>query len=151
VLLEVGRVVRPHGLKGEVVVDLVTDRVDRVAPGTVLSSTRGPLTVVTSRPQQGRFIVAFAGVDDRSASEALAGTLLSAEAVDDPDALWVHELIGSTVQEADGTDRGRVVSVLANPAHDQLVLESGALVPAVFVVSCADGVTVIDPPDGLFE
>ncbi len=63
----------------------------------------------------------------------------------------MHELIGSLVQEPDGTERGRVVSVLANPAHDQLVLESGALVPAVFVVSCADGVTVIDPPEGLFE
>jgi ribosomal 30S subunit maturation factor RimM len=63
----------------------------------------------------------------------------------------VHQLIGSVVRETDGTERGRVVSVVANPAHDQLVLDTGALVPAVFVVSCADGVTVIDPPDGLFD
>jgi 16S rRNA processing protein RimM len=79
------------------------------------------------------------------------GSTLRADAVDDPDAVWVHDLIGSVVREADGTERGRVVSVLANPAHDQLVLDSGALVPSVFVVSCVDGVTVIDPPDGLFD
>jgi 16S rRNA processing protein RimM len=44
-----------------------------------------------------------------------------------------------------------VVSVLANPAHELLELESGALVPIVFVRSCEDGVTVVAVPDGLFE
>jgi 16S rRNA processing protein RimM len=151
VLLEVGRVVRPHGLRGEVVVDLVTDRTDRVAPGTVLQSERGPLTVLSSQPHQHRFIVAFDGVLDREGAQALVGTILQAEAVADPDAMWVHELIGSVVRETDGTERGRVVSVQANPAHDQLVLDSGAMVPSVFVVSCVDGVTLIDPPEGLFE
>jgi 16S rRNA processing protein RimM len=151
VLLEVGRVVRPHGLRGDVVVDLVTDRTDRVAPGTVLQSERGPLTVLSSQPHQHRFIVAFDGVFDREGAQALVGSILQAEAVDDPDAMWVHELIGSVVRETDGTERGRVVSVQANPAHDQLVLDSGAMVPSVFVVSCVDGVTLIDPPEGLFE
>jgi 16S rRNA processing protein RimM len=151
VLLEVGRVVRPHGLRGDVVVDLVTDRTDRVAPGTVLQSERGPLTVLSSQPHQHRFIVAFDGVFDREGAQALVGSILQAEAVDDPDAMWVHELIGSVVRETDGTERGRVVSVQANPAHDQLVLDNGAMVPSVFVVSCVDGVTLIDPPAGLFE
>jgi 16S rRNA processing protein RimM len=151
VLLEVGWVVRPHGLRGEVVVDLVTDLVERVAPGARLHTAAGTLGVIASRPHQGRFIVSFTGVSDRSGAEALVGTVLSAESVDDPDALWVHELIGSRVRDVDGTERGAVVSVLANPAHDQLVLDSGALVPTVFVVSCTDGVTVIDPPAGLFD
>ena len=93
----------------------------------------------------------FEGVHDRTDAEALAGRVLRAEAVADPDALWVHELVGSMVRELGGTERGRVVEVQANPAHDLLVLESGALVPAVFVVSCVDGVTLIDPPDGLFD
>jgi 16S rRNA processing protein RimM len=150
-LLEVGRIARAHGLRGEVLVELVTDRTERVAPGAVLSVNGSPLTVEASRPHQGRFIVVFAGVDDRSAAEALVGSVLSAEGVEDEGALWVHELIGSTVRETDGTERGRVESVQANPAHDQLVLDTGALVPAVFVVSCSDGVTVIDPPEGLFE
>ena len=150
-LLEVGRVVRAHGLRGEVVVDLVTDRAERVAPGSRLQTDTGPVTVASSRPHQGRHIVTFEGVVDRAGAEALVGAALRAEAVDDPDAVWVHDLIGSVVREADGTERGRVVSVLANPAHDQLVLDSGALVPSVFVVSCEGGVTVIDPPEGLFD
>jgi 16S rRNA processing protein RimM len=150
-LLEVGHVVRAHGLRGDVVVDLVTDRTERLEPGAVLLTDAGPLTVASSRPHQGRFIVAFDGVAGRTAAEALIGKALRAEAVDDPEAVWVHQLIGSVVRETDGTERGRVVSVVANPAHDQLVLDSGALVPSVFVVSCTDGVTVIDPPDGLFD
>jgi 16S rRNA processing protein RimM len=151
VLLEVGHVVRAHGLRGEVLVELVTDRTDRLAPGASLQTDGRPLTVSSARPHQGRYLVMFEGVGERSAAEALVGTVLRAHAVDDPDAVWVHDLIGSVVREPDGTERGRVVSVLANPAHDQLVLESGALVPAVFVVSCVDGVTLIDPPAGLFE
>jgi 16S rRNA processing protein RimM len=150
-LLEVGHVVRPHGLRGEVVVELVTDRVDRVAPGSRLQTDGRPLTVAASRPYQGRHLVTFEGVGDRAGAEALIGTVLRAHAVDDPEAVWVHELIGSVVRETDGTERGTVVSVQANPAHDQLVLDTGALVPSVFVVSCAGGVTIIDPPDGLFD
>jgi 16S rRNA processing protein RimM len=150
-LLEVGHVVRPHGLRGEVVVELVTDITDRLAPGSLLQTDGRPLTVASARPYQGRYLVTFEGVGDRSSAEALVGTVLRAHSVDDPDAVWVHELIGSVVRETDGTERGRVVSVQANPAHDQLVLDSGALVPSVFVLSCADGVTVIDPPDGLFD
>jgi 16S rRNA processing protein RimM len=151
VLLEVGRIGRAHGLKGEVMVDLITDRLERVAVGTVLSTDLGDMVVAGSRPHQKRFIVAFEGVSDRTAAEALAGTVLRAEAVDDPEALWVHELVGTLVVEVSGHERGVVRAVQANPAHDLLVLESGALVPIVFVVSCVDGVTLIDPPPGLFD
>jgi 16S rRNA processing protein RimM len=151
VLLEVGRIGRAHGLKGEVMVDLITDRLERVAVGTVLSTDLGDMVVAGSRPHQKRFIVAFEGVSDRTAAEALAGTVLRAEAVDDPEALLVHELVGTLVVEVSGHERGVVRAVQANPAHDLLVLESGALVPIVFVVSCVDGVTLIDPPPGLFD
>ncbi len=142
---------RAHGLRGEVVVALVTDLQERLAPGAVLVTDRGDVTVVSSRPHQGKHLVTFEGVHDRTGAEAMAGRVLRAEAVADPDALWVHELVGSMVREVGGTERGRVMEVQANPAHDLLVLEDGALVPAVFVVSCVDGVTLIDPPDGLFE
>jgi 16S rRNA processing protein RimM len=151
VLLEVGRIVRPHGLRGEVVVDLLTDREDRLEPGSALDSDRGVLTVTGMRPHQGRFLVTFEGCDDRTAAERLSGTVLRAEAIDDPDALWVHELVGTEVCDIAGVARGRVTEVEANPAHDLLVLDSGVLVPIVFVVSCGDGVTVIDPPAGLFD
>jgi 16S rRNA processing protein RimM len=150
-LLEVGHVVRAHGLRGEVLVALVTDLEERLAAGAVLATDRGDLTVVSSRPHQGRHLVTFEGVHDRTGAEALVGRILRAEAVADPDALWVHDLVGSVVREVGGAERGRVVEVQANPAHDLLVLENGALVPAVFVVSCTDGVTLIDPPEGLFD
>ncbi|MGD9704011.1 MAG: ribosome maturation factor RimM [Acidimicrobiia bacterium] len=150
-LLEVGRIGRPHGVRGEVYVDLSTDRVERLAVGSRLVARHQTLEVLASRPSNGRWLVTFDGVTDRTHAERLTGVLLFAAPIHDPDALWVHELIGSSVVEVDGTDRGRCVSVLANPAHDLLELDSGALVPVTFVVSCVDGVTTIDVPDGLFD
>jgi 16S rRNA processing protein RimM len=150
-LLEVGRVAKPHGLRGEVIVHLVTNRQERVAVGAVLLSDAGPLEVLTSTPHQGRWIVAFAGVETREAAEAIRGVVLRAEPVDDPDALWVHDLIGSAVVLASGEAVGTVAAVQANPASDLLVLDGGQLVPLRFVVSRAPGRVVIDPPEGLLE
>ena len=143
---------RAHGLRGEVVVALVTDLEDRLAPGSVLASDRVPLTVVASRPHQGRHLVTFDGVADRTAAEAPGRASRCG-----PRRWPIRTRCGSTTWSArscarsGGTERGTVVAVQANPAHDLLVLDDGALVPAVFVVSCDDGVTVIDPPEGLFE
>ncbi|MEY2966275.1 MAG: ribosome maturation factor RimM [Actinomycetota bacterium] len=95
-------------------------------------------------------MVHFAGIDDRTAAERFVNLVLFAEPVaGGDDMLWVHELIGSRVVDATGREWGTCVSVIANPAHDILEVSNGALVPAVFVVSCADGVTRIDPPEGL--
>jgi 16S rRNA processing protein RimM len=150
-LLEVGRIGRPHGVRGELYVDLLTDREERVAVGSRLVARDDTLEVVAARPSNGRWLVVFAGVSDRTQAERLTGVQLLAAPIEDPDALWVHELIGSRVIETDGVDRGRCVSVLANPAHDLLELDSGALVPVTFVVSCVDGVTTVDVPEGLFD
>jgi 16S rRNA processing protein RimM len=150
-LLEVGRVARAHGLSGEVVVELLTDRQERLEPGTHLVGPGGELVVATSRPFGTRWLVVFEGVGNRTAAEALHGARLSAPALDDPGALWVHELVGATVVETDGTERGRVVALQDNPAADLLVLDDGALVPVVFVVDAAPGRLTIDPPPGLFE
>jgi 16S rRNA processing protein RimM len=70
--------------------------------------------------------------------------------------VWVHEAIGAEVVGVDGEHHGRCVAVVANPANDLLELESGALVPVIFVVSVrpndAGGYTaLIDPPAGLFD
>ncbi len=150
-LLEVGRIGRPHGVRGELYVDLLTDREERVAVGSRLVARDDTLEVVAARPSNGRWLVMFAGVSDRTQAERLTGVQLRAAPIEDPDALWVHELIGSQVVEASGVDRGRCVSVLANPAHDLLELDSGALVPVTFVVSCGGGVTTVDVPEGLFD
>lgn len=150
-MLDVGRVVKPHGLRGEVVVDLTTNRTERLTAGTVLSTDRGPLTVTRSSPFQNRWIVQFEGVSDREGADALRGVILRAEPLEDPDALWVHELIGAAVVDQAGTELGRVASVEANPASDLLVLEGGGLIPLTFVVSHADGRVVVDIPDGLLD
>jgi 16S rRNA processing protein RimM len=156
-VLEVGQVVKPHGLKGEVIVAMVTNRPEeRLAPGFVLAGDRGDLTVRSATPHQGRWIVGFVGIDDRDQAEALRGTVLRAEplsdADDDGDTLWVHELIGSEVVGVDGRSYGTVESVEANPASDLLVLPGGKLVPLVFVVTGPiGGRLVIDPPAGLLD
>ena len=150
-LLEVGRIVKAHGIRGEVLVWLSTDRGERVQPGAVLSTDRGDLTVERSSPHQGKWIVAFEGVRDRTQAETLHGTVLRAPPIEDPDALWVHELVGATVVESSGVERGTVEAVQANPASDLLVLDSGALVPLVFVVEREAGRVVVEVPEGLFD
>ena len=151
-LLEIGRIEKPHGVRGDVIVRLTTNRTERVAPGTVLQTRAGTLTVVASRPHQDRHLVTFAEIRGREAADAARGTILSAEAIEDPDELWVHELIGAEVFDAAGVARGRVVDVLANPASDLLELASGALVPVRFVTHVDPRVRIdVDVPDGLFE
>jgi 16S rRNA processing protein RimM len=152
-LLEVGRITKAFGVRGEVLVALTTDRTSRLDPGSVLRTDRGDLTVRSSSKHQDRWIVAFAGLEDRDQAEAWRGTLLRAEPVDDADddTLWVHELIGATVVLADGSEVGEVTAVEANPASDLLVLDSGALVPVVFVTGQEPGRVTIDPPEGLFD
>lgn len=151
-LLEVGRITKAHGLRGDVVVWLSSDRTERVAPGAALDSDRGTLVVASSRPQQDRWVVHFEGVDSRDAAEALRGQVLRAEPIEDPDALWVHDLIGATVRTPDGADRGVIEAVIDSPSSDILQLDTGALVPVVFVVGTpTDGVVTVDTPDGLFE
>ena len=151
-LLQVGTVARSHGLRGEVLVDLVSDRPERVAPAAVHSTASGELVVAEARPHQQRWLVRYEGVARREDADALRGTVLWGEPIDDDETLWVHDLIGATVVDAEGTPRGEVVAVLANPAADLLELDSGSLVPVTFVVGePADGVVRVEVPDGLFD
>ena len=153
--LEVGRILKAHGLAGEVVVALITNRTERVEPGSVLHAGTRALEVGRSRPFSatgaGRWIVAFQGVESREGAEALRGAVLSAEPMEDPGAMWVHELIGAEVLDDGGTRFGVVDAVEANPASDLLVLDNGALVPLTFVVRHQPGQIIIEPPAGLVD
>jgi 16S rRNA processing protein RimM len=153
VLLEVGRVGRAHGLRGEVHIVAVSNVAERFAAGSQLIVGDRAIVVKSARASGSGFVVQFADVDDRNAAEALRGKLVRAEALEtttDGD-VFVHEVIGSEVRDRTGTIIGRVDSVQANPAHDLLVLDSGALVPFVFVVDREPGVVVVDIPDGLLD
>ena len=153
--LEIGRLGRPHGLRGELMLSLVTDRTERADAGTTWWVGGREMTVESSRPHQGRFRVKLAGIDDRDAAASLTGAVVYAAplaaSADDDDVVWVHEVIGAEVVDRGGRSHGRVVAVEANPAHDLLVLEDGGLVPMVFVVEQATGRVVIDPPEGLLD
>ena len=155
-LLEVGRVDRPHGVRGEVVVSLVTNRTERLSPGAELQTAEVSLVVRRARPLDRRWVVAFEGYGDRNAAEELRGAVLLAAPLDDPTELWVHRLIGAEVVCDAGVARGRVTAVQANPASDLLVLDSGALVPLTFLVA-VEGTgggavrVAVDAPAGLFE
>ncbi len=149
---------RAHGLNGQLVVQLVTNRQGRLAEGSRVQCRERELVVAAARPLPGAahgpasaWLVTFEGVGSRQEAEALRGAPLSAPAPGPDDGLWVHELIGAEVSEADGTERGTVTAVQANPASDLLVLDNGALVPLHFVVSCEQGRIVVDAPPGLFE
>lgn len=149
--LEVGRIGKPHGVRGELVVRLTTNRAERLAVGSRLHAGNQELVVISARPHQERHIVRFAGVDDRNAAGDLSGTVLTAEPLADDGEVWVHELIGSRVVEVDGTERGEVEAVEESPASDLLILDTGAVVPFTFFVEFGDGVVVVDVPSGLFE
>jgi 16S rRNA processing protein RimM len=154
-LLEVGRIVKPHGLGGEVVVELITNRSERLAPGSLLEAGSGQMQVSRSRPFEatgdGRWLVTFAGVADRGGAEALRGQVLRAAPIDDDDALWVHELIGAEVLDAAGAALGRIVAVEANPASDLLVLDGGGLIPLRFVTGHEARAVRVDIPAGLLD
>lgn len=160
--VEVGRVAKPQGLRGEVVVDLASNRLERTTPGSIFLSRIGELRVASSRKLPGRsrgfserWVLRFEGVDDRDQAERLRGLVLEAEPLEDPEALWVHDLVGSEVIDAGGSRLGRVVSVLANPASDLLELEGGGLVPLTFVTGVEPGedanIVTVDIPEGLLE
>lgn len=168
--LVVGRVGRPHGVRGEVTVEVRTDDpAGRFTAGSVLRTepaARGPLTVTSSRWHSGRLLVRFGDRRDRQAAEELRGTILVIESDEiaapaDPDEFYDHQLIGLIVLTVAGEPVGSVTDVLHH-GQDVLVIEGsgaragaeilvpfvGQLVPEVDVVA---GRLVIDPPPGLLD
>lgn len=162
----VGRIGRPHGVRGEVTVDVRTDFVEqRFAAGSVLGAgPRRRLVVSSAREHGGRLLVRFDGVDERTAAEQLRGTLLTVEAdelppIDDPDEFYDHQLAGLAAVDDGGEPLGTVRAVLHAPAHDLLVVDTEAgtevLVPFVAAmvpeVDVPAGRVVLTPPAGLFD
>lgn len=170
-LLRVARLVKAHGLKGALKLELYTDDPERrFTPGATFE-----LQVPTSSPWHGRTIelaelrwynghpvAFFAGVEDRTAAEGLVRAILWVDqdaggASEEPDAWYDYQLIGLRALR-DGTEVGTVVRVEHLPAQDLLVIGTGdrevlvpfvgAIVPAVDVEA---GTVTLTPPAGLFE
>jgi 16S rRNA processing protein RimM len=167
-LLTVGQIVRPHGVHGEVIVDVRTDEPEtRFAVGSTLATENGgppSLTVEAVRPHQGRLLVVFGGVYDRDLAEQLRGVRLCVDsaqvaAPEDPDEFNDHQLVGLSAVTPAGEALGEVTAVDHAPASDLLVLRRpdgrSTLVPFVKAivpeVDLGAGRVVVDPPAGLFD
>jgi 16S rRNA processing protein RimM len=168
--LVVGRVVKAHGITGEVVVEVRTDDPDtRFAPGAVLRgrAKSGPerdYVVDSARAHGERLLVRLDGVADRDSAESLRGTLFVVDSeklppIDDPDEFYDHQLEGLRVVTTEGRLVGNVAEVLHTAAGELLSVtsETGAEVLVPFVsaivtsVSLQDQTIEIDPPEGLLE
>lgn len=168
--LVVGRVVKAHGISGEVVVDVRTDDPDaRFAPGARLRGFKrnGPqreFVIDSVREHGNRLLVRLAGVTDRNSADEVRGTVFVVDAgelppIEDPDEFYDHQLEGLAVRTVDGAPVGTVAEVLHTAAGELLAVKTaeGAEVLVPFVgaivtsVSLDDGLVEIDPPDGLLE
>jgi 16S rRNA processing protein RimM len=169
--IEVGRISRPHGVRGEVRIVPDSDNPERFAAGAIVHARprrmgiAGPrlgeqvrLTVATVRGDGDFPIVAFCEVSDREAAEALRGYLLEVRSSELPelgeDEFYHFDLEGLEVRDSRGATAGRVVDVVESPAHAILVvaLLSGGEVMVPFVlaavpaVDVANGFVVIEKP-----
>jgi 16S rRNA processing protein RimM len=164
----VARVGRALGVKGDVLVDVLTDEPERrLIPGAHLHIAGQQRTVIigSERPHGGRLCLHFAGIDDRTAAEALTGSLLEAERPDgerpeDPDEYYDDDLIGLEVMTESGERVGSVTEVLHLPAQDVLAVRESPEGPEVLVPFVGEIVPIVDldnrrivitPPDGLLE
>jgi 16S rRNA processing protein RimM len=163
----VARVVKAHGIRGEVACDLLTDVDGRLEVGTPVTVGDEPTTIVASRPHQGRMLLRFEGVVDRNQAELLRGREVLADPLEDheSDTYFAHELVDMEVVDATGGSLGRVRALVELPAaaeYDLLEVEREDgrrwLLPAVddFVEVEVDDhdverLVVTDPPDGLLD
>lgn len=165
-LVTIGRVVKAHGIRGEVAVNVQTDLPDRFDAGLTVVVGGSPRVIESSRPHQGRLLVRFEGIRDRTQAELLRGRIIEAEPreLEDSDTYFVHELVGMRVV-LDDRDLGEVSALIELPpaaGYDLLEVRrddgSTWLLPAVEdqveVEDAADGgqrLRLTDPPEGLID
>lgn len=166
--LVVGRIGRPHGVRGELTVEVRTDSPElRFVPGSSLSTDpagAGPLVIDDARWHSGKLLLSFAGVHDRDAAEALRNVRLVVdipddETPDDPEEFYDHQLVGLAAVAADGAALGTVADVLHLPSQELLAVTTpeGREVLVPFVreivpdVDVAGGRVLLTPPPGLFD
>lgn len=168
----VARIGKPHGLHGEVTVQLHTaDPERRLAVGAVIDTEAGSgsgvprsLTVRSTRVHNGVWLVAFEEVPDRTGAESLRGTRLVVDgpaiAADDEEDVWAEaDLVGLRVVDPSGTELGEVAGLVVGAAQDRLVvrLPDGREAEVPFVaaivpeVDVEGGRVVVDAPAGLLD
>jgi 16S rRNA processing protein RimM len=165
-LVVIARIGKAHGLRGEVTVQVLTGAPDeRFVPGATFATdpaASGPLVLRSVRDNNGILLLGFENTDDRGGAEALRGTKLLADPLEDhsdEDIWYERELVGLKAVTVDGTQIGEVTAMESRPAQDLLVLRLAdgrearipfvtALVPEVDIEG---GRVVLDPPPGLLD
>jgi 16S rRNA processing protein RimM len=158
----VGRIGRPHGVKGEVTVRSDSDDPDRFTAGATLFTADGrSLLIASSRPyRDAGFLIRFDGIEDRNAAELMRGVVLHAppgttRALGEGE-FWASDLVGLTAVEPGGRVLGTVVDI-EFAAQDRLVIETdrGAQILVPFVSDLVDDPEgdriVVRPPEGLLD
>jgi 16S rRNA processing protein RimM len=164
--LQVARIGKPHGIRGEVTVQVLTDAPeDRFVTGTefvVEPASAGPLTVDSARWNKDILLLGFAGIETRNQAETLRGAKLFIETEeldeDDDEGWYEHELVGLEARVGSQVV-GKVAALHTMPVQDLLVIEGAdgkeILVPFVEQivpeVNVAGGFVLLTPPDGLFD
>ena len=168
--LAVGRIVKPHGIRGEVTVFPLTENAARFESGVTLylsptpEGDRGLLAVVVegSRLHQGRWLLTLDRIVDRSHAEQHVGSYLvvpreEAESARAEDEWFLHALVGRWVEDRSGESLGSVVDVIETAGPPMLEIgEPGQprrLLPFVkeFVTSVEEERIVVAPPEGWRE
>ena len=162
----VGRVLRPHGLRGEVVVEVLSDVPGRLDRGSRLLASREEaavrtLTVAASQPHKSGARVRFEGIDDVDSAEALRGLRLEVERSQvpaaEPGTYYYYELLGCRCSDG-GKDLGEVVDLVEDGGGLLLIVADGERrIPVPFVesflreVDVAQGRIALELPPGLLE
>ncbi|QRV02684.1 ribosome maturation factor RimM [Arcanobacterium phocisimile] len=165
-LLTVAIVGAPHGLKGDVKLNVRTDSPERRLVVGKMYETEpaelGPVTIASVRSHKGSTYVTFVEYADRTGAEALRGVKLVVETDEDEieeDAWYAHELVGLEALDPEGYELGEVTGLEPGPAHDYLIVREpdGILTKVPFVkaivteVDLDDNCVIIDAPAGLFS
>lgn len=164
--LMIGRVVKSHGIRGEVVVELTTDEPEiRFALGEVLHGKQGKkeheLTIKSTRMHQGRMLIKFEEIPDRTQADSLRGTKFWAAPLENDEGeegFYDHELEGLKIIH-NGEEVGVVTGVMHGPAGEILEVllndKKEALIPFVHAivpeVDLDAGTATITPPEGLLD
>jgi 16S rRNA processing protein RimM len=163
-------VLRPHGLRGEVVVEVLSDVPGRLDRGSRLLASRDPssdgspvrtLTVAASQPHKSGARILFEGIGDADAAEALRGLTLEVERSQvpaaEPGTYYYYELLGCRCSDG-GQDLGAVVDLVEDGGGLLLIVSDGERrIPVPFVesflreVDVAQGRIALDLPPGLLE
>lgn len=165
--LVIGKVVKPHGIRGDLLVEIFTDFPERLTAGVEfgVGDDSGPVAyyeAASVRYHKGRWLLTVAGVGDRDGAEDWRGRLLylPEQSLDElPDGfVYEHHLVGLRCRSPQGDDLGEVRGLDRGPGQQRLVVRRGRrefLVPyvpeIVQEVDLDNGIVVLDPPAGLLD